>query len=85
MSLTSAWLFEFTGASAVGDTRDSCFPLTHREASFTVAALHQWSHDESPAQDDLCVISADEWIEQVIHKYSPGGPLPCVSVSPETS
>ena len=64
----------------MADVKDSCFPSSHREAAFTVAALHQWSHDEPPDLDERCVKTAEMWINEVIHKNSPGGPLPCVSV-----
>lgn len=74
-----AWLFEFTGGGAIADVKDSCFPSTHRESAFTVAALHQWAHDETPIEDTRCVTTAEEWIAEVIHPNSPGGPLPCVS------
>lgn len=76
-----AWLFEFTGGGAVSDTKDSCFPNSHRESAFTVAALHQWAHTEAVVQDNLCVSTAENWINEVIHPNSPGGPLPCVGFS----
>ena len=68
----------------MSEVQDTCFPLSHREASFTVAALHQWSHTEPPVLDTRCVTTAEEWINEVIHPHSPGGPLPCVSI-PNTS
>ncbi|OCF72836.1 hypothetical protein I204_06065 [Kwoniella mangroviensis CBS 8886] len=71
------WLFEYTGGGAITDVKDSCFPSSHRESAFTVAALHQWSHSESPVEDTRCVTTAEEWINEVIHPNSPGGPLPC--------
>ena len=55
------------------------FPVSHREGSFTVAALHQWGFTEPPPQDTRCVTTAEDWINEVIHPNSPGGPLPCVS------
>lgn len=71
----------------MADVKDSVFPTSHREAMFTVAALHQWGHDEPPVEDTRCVTTADYWINEVIHINSPGGPLPCVSgvESPESS
>ena len=73
-----AWLFEYTGGGAIADVKDSCYPVSHRESAFTVAALHQWSHNETPIEDTRCVTTAEEWINEVIHPNSPGGPLPCV-------
>lgn len=73
------WLFEFTGGGAQADVSDSCYPQSHREGMFTVAALHQWAHDEPPALDTRCVTTAEEWINEVIKPSSTGGPLPCVS------
>lgn len=61
----------------MSDVRDTCFPSSHREAAFTVAALHQWTHDEPRYLDNRCVTTAEEWINEVIHPNSPGGPLPC--------
>ena len=63
----------------MADVKDTCFPSTHRQALFTVAALHQWGLDEPPKEDQQCVTTAEHWIDQVIHSASPGGPLPCVS------
>lgn len=81
--LTSlAWLFEYTGGGAMNDVKDSCFPSTHRDSAFTVAALHQWSHTEPPPLDTKCVVSAEEWINEVIQPNSAGGPLPCVRRDP---
>ncbi|KAK8858637.1 hypothetical protein IAR55_002866 [Kwoniella newhampshirensis] len=71
------WLFEYTGGGAASEVQDSCFPMTHREGTFTVAALHQWSHTEAPAEDTRCVTTAEDWINEVISPNSPGGPLPC--------
>lgn len=72
-----AWLFELV-AGAVADTKTSCLPQSHREAVYTVAALHQWPVN-IPQEDVRCVLTARDWIEKVIHPESPGGPLPCVS------
>ncbi|EIW73493.1 hypothetical protein TREMEDRAFT_73082 [Tremella mesenterica DSM 1558] len=71
------WLFEYTGGGAVKDVKDSCWPLSHRESAFTVAALHQWGHFEPAALDNSCVLTAEVWIDEVIIPNSPGGPLPC--------
>lgn len=73
-----AWLCELTGGGAIGDVADSCYPQSHRQAMFTVAALHQWAHDEPPALDTKCVIDAEEWINGIMKPVSVGGPLPCV-------
>lgn len=51
-----AWLFELAGGAIV-DFEDTCVPKSQREASFTVAALHQWEMD---VDDDRCVESAEE-------------------------
>lgn len=64
---------------AVADTTTSCLPKSHREALYTVAALHQWPVNV-PQEDVRCVLTARDWIDKVIHVESPGGPLPCVSV-----
>lgn len=60
------------------DIDDSVYPKEHRQAQFTVAALHQWQHDEPPELDTKCVTTAEEWINEVIKPLSTGGPLPCV-------
>ena len=40
------------------DFEDTCVPKSQREASFTIAALHQW---EMELKDDVrCVDSAEE-------------------------
>ena len=39
-----AWLFELAGG-AITDFEDTCVPKSQREASFTIAALHQWEMD----------------------------------------
>jgi hypothetical protein len=69
----------------ISEVRDSCFPTSHREGAFTVAALHQWGHSEPPPEDTKCVTTAEDWINEVIHPNSPGGPLPCVSRSLSSS
>ncbi|KAJ9093584.1 hypothetical protein QFC19_008313 [Naganishia cerealis] len=69
------WLFELT-AGAVSDTTTSCLPKSHRDALYTVAALHQWPVN-IPQEDVRCVVTARDWIDKTIHPNSPGGPLPC--------
>lgn len=66
----------------MADTKTTCLPQEHREATYTVAALHQWALDV-PDEDTNCVRTAQDWIENVIHPQSPGGPFPCVSRTPE--
>lgn len=39
------------------DFEDTCIPKSQREASFTIAALHQWEMD---IDDDRCIDSAEE-------------------------
>lgn len=51
-----AWLFELAGG-AITDFEDTCIPKSQREASFTIAALHQWDMD---IDDDRCIDSAEE-------------------------
>jgi hypothetical protein len=72
-----AWLFELV-AGAISDTTTSCLPKSHRDALYTVAALHQWPVNV-PQEDVRCVLTARDWIDKIIHAESPGGPLPCVS------
>jgi hypothetical protein len=72
------WLFELSGA-ALTDCKTTCLPKTHRDAAYTIAALHQWPVDV-PKEDVKCVTTAIDWIDKIIHPASPGGPLPCVSV-----
>jgi hypothetical protein len=62
----------------MSDVTDSCFPSSHRDSQFTVAALHQWSFNEPKPLDAKCISTAEEWINEVIHPNSAGGPLPCV-------
>lgn len=52
----AAWLFELTGG-AVADVDNAVIPKSQREATFTIAALHQWEMD---ANDDRCIESAEE-------------------------
>lgn len=51
-----AWLFELAGGAII-DFEDTCVPKSQREASFTIAALHQW---EMWIDDDRCIDSAEE-------------------------
>lgn len=54
--MDTAWLFELAGGALV-DFEDNCIPKAQRQASFTVAALHQW---DIGFQDPRCVHSAEE-------------------------
>ena len=51
-----AWLFELSGGS-VSDEHGGCFPASVRQATWTIAAFHQWELDED---DPRCVTSAEE-------------------------
>lgn len=66
------WLFELAGG-ALGDFEDNCIPKAQRQASFNVAALHQWDIE---FQDPRCVHSAEEWIAETLAPVTLGGPLP---------
>ncbi|KAG6883137.1 hypothetical protein C0993_007652 [Termitomyces sp. T159_Od127] len=66
------WLFELAGGAII-DFEDTCVPKSQREASFTVAALHQWEMD---VNDDKCVESAEEWIAGTLKPVHQGGPFP---------
>lgn len=66
------WLFELAGGALV-DFEDNCIPKAQRQASFTVAALHQW---DIGFQDPRCVHSAEEWIAETLAPVTLGGPLP---------
>ncbi|PPQ83362.1 hypothetical protein CVT24_001910 [Panaeolus cyanescens] len=66
------WLFELAGG-AIADFEDTCVPKSQREASFTIAALHQW---EMHIEDDRCVDSAEEWISGTLKPIQLGGPFP---------
>lgn len=50
-----AWLFELAGG-AVADATDTCLPKEQREATFTIAAFHQWELDDD---DPACVETAE--------------------------
>ncbi|KAL9712103.1 hypothetical protein Ac2012v2_005179 [Leucoagaricus gongylophorus] len=66
------WLFELAGG-AIPDYEDTCIPKSQREASFTIAALHQW---EMEIDDDRCKESAEEWIADTLQPVHVGGPFP---------
>jgi hypothetical protein len=70
--LSSAWLFELAGGAII-DYENTCVPKSQREASFTIAALHQWEMD---IDDDRCVDSAEEWIAGTLKPVHIGGPIP---------
>ena len=53
---SAAWLFELAGG-AVADFDNTCIPLKQRQASWTIAAFHQWEMGED---DPRCVESAEE-------------------------
>ncbi len=92
--LDLAWLFELAGG-AISDYEDTCVPKSQREASFTIAALHQW---EMEIDDDRCIDSAEEvsishaassanslltssqWISGTLKPVHVGGPFPSVSL-----
>ncbi|KAJ7478600.1 hypothetical protein B0H11DRAFT_2423976 [Mycena galericulata] len=66
------WLFELAGGAIV-DYEDNCVPKSQREATFTIAALHQW---EMTIDDDRCIDSAEEWIAGSLKSVQSGGPFP---------
>ncbi|KAF4563042.1 hypothetical protein EYR40_007240 [Pleurotus pulmonarius] len=66
------WLFELAGG-AIADFENACIPKRQREASFTVAALHQW---EMGLDDARCVEAAEEWIRHTLKPVEIGGPFP---------
>ncbi|KAJ7099367.1 hypothetical protein B0H15DRAFT_920210 [Mycena belliarum] len=66
------WLFELAGGAIV-DFENNCVPKSQREASFTIAALHQW---EMSIDDDRCIDSAEEWIAGSLKSVQSGGPFP---------
>lgn len=72
------WLFELSGG-ALTDCKTTCLPASHRESAYTIVALHQWPVDV-PKEDVKCVTTAIDWIDNIIHPASAGGPLPCVSL-----
>ncbi|KAJ7935346.1 hypothetical protein B0H13DRAFT_2650042 [Mycena leptocephala] len=66
------WLFELAGGAII-DFENNCVPKSQREASFTIAALHQW---EMTIDDDRCIDSAEEWIAGSLKSVQSGGPFP---------
>lgn len=90
----TAWIFELTGG-AIMDFEDSCLPKEQREATWTVAALHQW---EMGIDDPRCISSAEDvgghnlamhlvlkanflqWMGETIGPVALGGPYPTVRV-----
>ncbi|KAJ6593231.1 hypothetical protein B0H19DRAFT_1204941 [Mycena capillaripes] len=66
------WLFELAGGAII-DFENNCVPKSQREASFTIAALHQW---EMSIDDDRCIDSAEEWIAGSLKSVQSGGPFP---------
>ncbi|KAK1224609.1 hypothetical protein PQX77_012504 [Marasmius sp. AFHP31] len=66
------WLFELAGG-AIADFEDTCVPKSQREASFTVAALHQW---DMGINDPRCITTAESWISDTLKPVSTGGSFP---------
>lgn len=66
------WLFELSGGN-VSDEHGGCFPASSRQATWTVAAFHQWELDED---DPKCVSAAEDWIKKTLSPASSGGPYP---------
>ncbi|TBU27859.1 hypothetical protein BD311DRAFT_360778 [Dichomitus squalens] len=66
------WIFELAGG-AIGDFEDTCLPKAQREATWTVAALHQW---DMGIDDPRCITTAEDWMKATISPVSTGGPLP---------
>ncbi|KAL1945423.1 hypothetical protein VTO73DRAFT_2274 [Trametes versicolor] len=66
------WLFELAGG-AIGDFEDTCLPKEQREATWTVAALHQW---DMGIDDPRCITTAEQWMGGTIKQVSVGGPYP---------
>jgi hypothetical protein len=88
-----AWLFELAGG-AIGDFENSCLPKEQREATFNVAALHQW---DLGIDDPKCVYTAEnvsdppalrsrpkfdpnrsQWLDKTLKPVAQGGPFPSV-------
>ncbi|KAF7362444.1 FAD-binding PCMH-type domain-containing protein [Mycena venus] len=59
------WLFELAGGAIV-DFENNCVPKSQREASFTIAALHQW---EMTIDDDRCIDSAEEAMDRRVTQF----------------
>ncbi|KAI8971020.1 hypothetical protein BD414DRAFT_561311 [Trametes punicea] len=66
------WLFELAGG-AIGDFEDNCLPKEQREATWTVAALHQW---DMGIDDPRCITTAEQWMGGTIRQVAMGGPYP---------
>lgn len=66
------WIFELSGG-AIADFEDTCLPKEQREATWTVAALHQW---EMGIDDPRCITTAEDWMAETIKSVSVGGPFP---------
>ncbi|KAF9783970.1 hypothetical protein BJ322DRAFT_888554 [Thelephora terrestris] len=66
------WLFELAGG-AIGDFENSCLPKEQREATFNVAALHQW---DLGIDDPKCVYTAENWLDKTLKPVAQGGPFP---------
>ncbi|TFK50740.1 hypothetical protein OE88DRAFT_1680523 [Heliocybe sulcata] len=66
------WLFELAGG-AITDVSDTCIPPTRREATWTVASLHQWDLE---IDDPRCRVSAENWINKTLSPVSLGGSFP---------
>ncbi|KAH9889303.1 hypothetical protein C8Q73DRAFT_707067 [Cubamyces lactineus] len=66
------WLFELAGG-AIADFEDTCLPKEQREATWTVAALHQW---DMGVDDPRCITTAEQWIGGIIKPVAVGGPYP---------
>ncbi|KAH9846507.1 hypothetical protein C2E23DRAFT_890825 [Lenzites betulinus] len=66
------WIFELAGG-AIGDFEDTCLPKEQREATWTVAALHQW---DMGIDDPRCITTAEQWMDGTIKQVAVGGPYP---------
>ncbi|KAI0819202.1 hypothetical protein BC628DRAFT_1085902 [Trametes gibbosa] len=66
------WIFELAGG-AIGDFEDTCLPKEQREATWTVAALHQW---DMGIDDPRCITTAEQWMNDTIKQVAVGGPYP---------
>ncbi|KAG7091291.1 hypothetical protein E1B28_010338 [Marasmius oreades] len=66
------WLFELAGG-AIADFENTCLPKSQREATFTVAALHQW---DMGINDPRCITTAESWIKDTLKPVQTGGPFP---------
>ncbi|KZT27143.1 hypothetical protein NEOLEDRAFT_1146685 [Neolentinus lepideus HHB14362 ss-1] len=66
------WLFELAGG-AITDHEDACIPKSRREATWTVASLHQWDLE---IDDPRCRVSAENWINKTLGPVAVGGSFP---------